>query len=96
MANIEMFGKRVLIQPVEQQKETASGLIVPVNDNYRPEQGLVIAVGPEVKTLQVNDQILYGKYSGAQVTLDSKPYFILHEEDVYGRFSNAKVAVGVL
>jgi chaperonin GroES len=87
MANIEMFGRRVLIKPTAQKTETASGLIVPVNDNYRPEQGTVVAVGSDVTLLKADDTILYGRYSGAQVSVDNETYFILHEEDIYGKIT---------
>lgn len=82
---------RVVVQANEAEKTTASGLVIPDTAKEKPQQGEVIAVGPgklsdegtrldpDVKT---GDKVLYGKYSGTEVTVDGEEYLILRESDI--------------
>jgi len=81
---------RILVKRLEEQEKTAGGLYIPDTAKEKPQQGEIIAVGPgkfedgkrvpmEVK---VGDKVLYGKYSGTEVTIDNQQYLILRESDV--------------
>ena len=81
---------RVAIRPLEETEQMRGGLYIPDTAKEKPQQGEIIAVGPgryekdkrvpmEVK---VGDKVLYGKYSGTEVTVDGEQYLILRESDV--------------
>ncbi|MBX7490027.1 co-chaperone GroES [Helicobacter turcicus] len=78
------LGERVLVERLEENTTTASGIIIPDNAKEKPLEGIVKAVGSEVKEVNVNDKIVFGKYSGTEVKLDGKEYLILKLEDVLG------------
>lgn len=81
---------RVVIQPAESEDVTAGGIILPDTAKEKPQRGEVIAVGPgktengQLITPQVKagDTVLYGKYSGTEVTVDKKDYLIVRESDI--------------
>ncbi len=82
---------RVLVRRIEAEEKTAGGIIIPDTAKEKPQQGEVIAVGPgkvsdEGKRIEpevkVGDKVLYGKYSGTEVTIDGEQYLILRESDV--------------
>lgn len=83
---------RVLIEPAEAETKTQSGLYIPDNAKEKPMQGKVVAVGPGKKNdkgeviamdVKVGDSVLYGKYSGTEVTADGKSYLIVRESDIF-------------
>ncbi|TLD85151.1 co-chaperone GroES [Helicobacter sp. MIT 11-5569] len=82
--NFKPLGERVLVERLEENTTTASGIIIPDNAKEKPLEGIVKAVGSEVKDVNVNDKIVFGKYSGTEVKLDGKEYLILKLEDVLG------------
>jgi chaperonin GroES len=81
---------RVVVKALEETEQMRGGLFIPDTAKEKPQQGEVIAVGPgryeEGKRipmdLKVGDRILYGKYSGTEVTIDDDQYLILRESDV--------------
>ena len=82
---------RILIQRIEEEEKTAGGIIIPDSAKEKPQEGRVIAVGKgkvldngQIAPLEVaeGDRVLFGKYSGTDVTLDGEEYVILREEDV--------------
>jgi len=79
---------RVLIEPAPIETKTASGIIIPDSAKEKPLQGKVIAAGTgkvdEPMTVKVGDEVLYGQYSGTEITLDGLTYLIMRESDVYG------------
>ena len=79
---------RVLIEPAPAEKTTASGIIIPDTATEKPLRGTVVAAGngkvDEPMTVKVGDQVLYGQYSGTEITLDGSTYLIMRESDVYG------------
>ena len=85
--NITPLADRVLIEPMEAETKTASGLIIPDSAKEKPQMGIVLAVGAgkkdEPMTVKAGDKVLYGKYSGSEFTLDGKKYLIMHESDIY-------------
>jgi len=84
--NIKPLADRVLVEPVEAETTTASGIIIPDNAKEKPQKGKVVAVGngkkDEPMTVKVGDSVLYGKYSGTELKLDGKDYLIMRESDI--------------
>lgn len=89
--SIKPLADRVLIEPVEAETKTQGGIFIPDNAKEKPMQGIVKAVGAGRKSdkgdviameLKVGDKVLYGKYSGTEVTVDGKDYLIVKENDV--------------
>ena len=84
--NIKPLSDRVLIEPLPAEKTTASGLIIPDSAKEKQQKGTVVAVGKGLKdepmTVKVGDTVLYGKYAGAELVLDSKDYLMMRESDI--------------
>lgn len=78
---------RVLIEPQEAETKTASGIYIPDSAQEKPMQGKVVAVGPGTKDvkmeLKVGDTVLYGKFSGSEITVDNNDYVIMRQSDVF-------------
>lgn len=85
--NIKPLADRVLVEPLEAETKTASGIIIPDSAKEKPQQGVVMAVGvgkkDEPMTVKVGDKVLYGKYSGNEISVDGKKYLIMHESDIF-------------
>ena len=84
--NIKPLGDRVVVEPVEAEQKTASGIIIPDTAKEKPSQGVVVAV-PDANedkkpSLKVGDKVLYGKYAGTEITIDGKEYLIMNESDI--------------
>lgn len=89
--DIKPLADRVVVEAVEQSPQSAGGVILPDTAKEKPQEGVVIAVGPGRRTdkgdmipmdLKVNDRIIYSKYSGSEIKLDGKEYLIVSEKDV--------------
>jgi len=84
--NIKPLADRVLVEPVEAETTTASGIIIPDNAKEKPQKGKVVAVGngkkDEPMTVKVGDSVLYGKYSGTELKFEGKDYLIMRESDI--------------
>ena len=88
---VQPLGDRVIVEVLEAKEKTKGGIVLPDTAKEKPQEAKVVAVGkgrtsdegktiaPEVK---VNDVILFGKYSGTEITVDDKEYLILREEDI--------------
>ena len=87
---VEPLADRVVVRPLEEAESMRGGLYIPDTAKEKPQQGEIVAAGPgryekdkrvpmEVK---VGDKVLYGKYSGTEVTIDGEQYLILRESDV--------------
>ena len=83
---IKPLADRVLIQPKEAETKTASGLYIPDTAKEKPSEGKVHAVGPgnkdEPMEVKVGDEVIYGKYSGTEVTVDDVKYLIVKQSDI--------------
>ena len=84
---------RVVVRRVESEEKTAGGIIIPDTAKEKPQEGEVIAIGPGGRDeagklvpidLKVSDRILFGKWSGTEVTLDGEELLIMKESDVMG------------
>jgi chaperonin GroES len=91
MAKLKPLGERVVVQAVEREEVTRSGLVLPDTAKEKPQEGKVIAVGPgklleggKVVPLDVRegDRIIFSKYSGTEFKLDGEDYLILSERDI--------------
>ena len=82
---------RVLLQRVEEDTKTASGIIIPDTAQEKPSQGVVKAIGPGARneagervamSVAAGDKVLFGKWSGTEVNLDGTDYLIMGESDI--------------
>jgi chaperonin GroES len=89
--NVKPMEDRILLKPMEAEDKTAGGIIIPDNAKEKPQKGEVIAAGPGKisekgsrieMTLKKGDKVLYGKYSGTEITVDGEEYLIVRESDV--------------
>jgi len=84
--NIKPLADRVLIESLQAETKTASGLIIPDTAKEKPQKGIVQAVGNGTKenkmTVKVGETVLYGKYAGTELKLDGKDYLIMSESDI--------------
>jgi chaperonin GroES len=95
MASITPIGDRVVVKPEAAEEKTSSGLYIPDTAKEKPQRGTVIAVGPGRyengtkidMSVKEGDAVLYGKYSGTEITLDGEDYLIVRESDILGVIS---------
>ena len=89
--DIKPLGDRVVVESVEQAPTSAGGVILPDTAKEKPQEGMIIAVGPGRKTdkgetikmdLKAGDRVIYSKYSGSEIKLEGKEYLIISEKDV--------------
>lgn len=94
MSNIKMkpLADRVIIKPLEAEEKTKGGIILPDTAKEKPVEGTIVAAGPGRKTddgkviamdVKVGDTVLYGKYSGTDVTIEGEEYLIMRESDIF-------------
>ena len=85
--NIKPLADRVLVEPAAAEEKTASGLYIPDTAKEKPQKGTVIAIGngkkDEPLTVKVGDTVLYGKYSGTELSVDGNDYLIMRESDIF-------------
>jgi chaperonin GroES len=83
---------RVIVERLENETKTASGIVIPDNAAEKPDQGKVLAVGPGRKNdkgelvamdVKVGDLVLFGKYSGQTVKVDGKELLVMKEDDLF-------------
>lgn len=88
---VKPLADRVVVQPLDEAEQMRGGLYIPDTAKEKPSQGQVVAVGPGKISddgtrldmdVSVGDKVLYGKYSGTDVTLDGEEYLILRESDI--------------
>lgn len=92
MASIQPLADRVVVKPQPAEDKTASGLIIPDTAKEKPQRGTVVAVGPgKVEngtkvdmSVSKGDTVLYGKYSGTEITMDDDDLLIMRESDILG------------
>jgi chaperonin GroES len=88
---------RILVRRIEEGEVRRGGLVIPDSAKEKPQEGKVLAVGQGTVTeegkkipldVKAGDRVLFGKYSGSEVTLDGEDYLIMKEEDVLGILSS--------
>ena len=79
---------RILVEAAAAEETTASGIIIPDTAKEKPQEGTVVAVGEGTSdkpvTVKAGDKVLYGKYSGTELTIDGTEYLIMRNSDVFG------------
>ena len=85
--NIKPIADRVVVEAAPAEEKTASGIYIPDTAKEKPQNGTVVAVGngkvDEPMTVKVGDQVIYGKYSGTEITYEGKEYLIMKESVIY-------------
>jgi chaperonin GroES len=95
MANFKIrpLADRIIVKPAEVEEKTKGGIILPDTAKEKPIEGTIVAVGPGKVTddgkkaelsVKVGDVVLYGKYSGTEVTVEGEEYLIMRESDIFG------------
>ncbi len=95
MSDIKLkpLADRVVVKPAEAEEKTAGGIILPDTVKEKPVEGTIVAAGPGKVTddgkavkmeVKVGDKVLYGKYSGTEVTINGEEYLIMRESDIFG------------
>jgi chaperonin GroES len=87
---ISPLSDRVVVKALEDTEQTRGGLYIPDTAKEKPQQGEIVAAGPGKyedgklvpMSVKVGDKVLYGKYSGTEITLEGEIYLILRESDV--------------
>ena len=96
--NIRPLYDRVVVRRIEQKETMQGGLYIPDSAKEKPQEGEVVAIGKGKRLedgklvpldVQVGDRILFGKYSGSEITMDGQEYLIMHEDDVLGILASA-------
>ena len=82
--NFQPLGERVLIKRIEEAKTTASGIIIPDNAKEKPSRGKVVKVSSEVENIAVENIVLFGKYAGTEISLDSEEFLVVEASDIIG------------
>ena len=91
--NIRPLHDRIIVERLEEETTTPSGIIIPDSAKEKPQQGNIIAVGKGKVTedgkvlpldVKVGDKVLFGKYSGTEVKLDGKEFLMMREDDILG------------
>jgi chaperonin GroES len=84
---------RVIVKRLDNERKTASGIVIPENAAEKPDQGEVVAVGPGKRDdsgkliapdVKVGDKVLFGKYSGQTVKVEGEELLVMREEDIMG------------
>ncbi len=92
MTMIKPLSDRVVVKAEEAEEKTSSGLYIPDSAKEKPQRGTVVSVGPGrvengtkiEMSVKEGDTVLYGKYSGTEITLDGDEYLIMRESDILG------------
>jgi chaperonin GroES len=83
---IKPLADRVLVEPALAEEKTAGGIIIPDTAKEKPQRGKVVAVGngkpDEPMTVKVGDLVLYGKYSGTELSFEGSDYLMMKESDI--------------
>lgn len=81
--NIKPLGERIIVKPLKQEEKTEGGIFLPETaSKEKPQQGNVIAVGPDFKGVKKGDKVLFAKYAGTEVEIENEKYLVLGEDDV--------------
>ena len=84
--NIQPLSDRVLLEPVQAETKTASGLYIPDSAKEKPQEATVVAIGKGLKdqpmTVKIGDKVIYGRYAGTELKLEGKDYIMMREADI--------------
>ena len=91
--NIRPLHDRVIVKRLDNERKTASGIVIPENAAEKPDQGEILAVGPGKRDdsgkliamdVKVGQRVLFGKYAGQSVKIDGEEVLVMREEDIMG------------
>jgi chaperonin GroES len=91
---IRLLDDRVVVQPMESEEKTAGGIVLPDSAKEKPQRGTVVAVGPGKLldsgkrgelSVQVGDQVIYGKYGGTDIEINGDEVKVLRESDILAK-----------
>jgi len=84
--NFKPLADRVLVKEVEAETKTASGIYIPDNaSKEKPTHATIVAIGPDVKHVEVGDKVVYGKYAkSAAVTVENEEYLVMEVAEILG------------
>ena len=89
---IRPLGDKVVVEPLEGEEKSPGGIILPDTAKKKPQEGVVVAVGPgkvlddgsrAAMNVKVGDKVIYAKYGGTEVTVTGKDYIILDQDSIY-------------
>lgn len=89
--NLKPLGDRVIVEAIEKEEVTASGLVLPETAKEKPQEGLILAVGAgrvldngkvEPVAVKVGDKVIFAKYAGSEIKMGNNKYLILGEKDI--------------
>ncbi len=92
--NVQPLADRVVVKPIELDEQVKGGIIIPDTAKEKPQEGEIVAVGPGKMSdsgskilldVKKGDRVLYGKYSGTEVTVDGQELLIMHESDILAK-----------
>ncbi len=94
--NLKPLGDRVVLKELETEEQTKSGILLPGSVAEKPQEALVVAVGPggiidgnEIKMeIEIGDKVIYSKYAGTDVKLDKEDYIIVKQSDILAIVTN--------
>ncbi|HLG74231.1 MAG TPA: co-chaperone GroES [Chloroflexota bacterium] len=93
--SIKPLGDRVLVEPLEREEVTSSGIVLPDTAKEKPQEGTVVSVGSgrvddkgqkHALEVKAGNKVLYGKYAGTEIKIEGKEYLILSEKDILAVF----------
>src|ERR671917_1085134 len=96
--NLQPLGDRVIVETLDEEETTTSGIVLPDTAKEKPQRGRVLAVGPGARdedgnfmTMEVGvgDEIIYSKYGGTEIKLGTDEYLILRESDVLAKVATS-------
>ncbi len=91
--NIRPLGDRVIVEPLEQEEKTASGIYIPETAKEKPQEGTVLAAGEGRRDedgdripmdVKAGDKVLFAKYAGTEIKIEGKKLLIMKETDILG------------
>ena len=99
MINIRPLHDRIVVKRIEEKETTSRGIIIPDSAQEKPQEAEVVAVGRGKLfegvlfpfDIQVGNRILFGKYTGNEIRVDSEDYLVMREDDVLGVFEQEPV-----
>jgi len=93
--SIKPLGDRVLVEPLDREEVTSSGIVLPDTAKEKPQEGTVVSVGSgrvddkgqkHALEVKAGNKVLYGKYAGTEIKVEGKEYLILSEKDILAIF----------
>ena len=97
---LQPLGDRLIVEALDEEQETVSGIVLPDTAKEKPQRGKVLAVGPGARSqetgehirmdLEVGDEVVFSKYGGTEIKVGTEDYLILRESDVLAKVVGAE------